>query len=250
MKILVIGGTKYFGIHMIEDLLGKGHEVTIATRGKTKDRFGDRVQRIIMDREKPESVKKALSGRKFDVVIDKIAYCSNDIKAVLDVISCDMYIHTSTGSVYYDIEKSVWSEKDFDPYKTPLVWCSSTDFHFGEIKRQAECALFQAYKDIPAIAVRLPLVMGKDDYTRRLYFYVEKILKSVPMHVDNPDSQISFIRSDEAGKFMPFLVDKDFTGPINASSNGTISIGEIIDYVEKKTEKKAILDENGAEAPL
>lgn len=198
MKILVIGGTKYFGIHMIEDLLGKGHEVTIATRGKTKDRFGDRVQRIIMDREKPESVKKALSGRKFDVVIDKIAYCSNDIKAVLDVISCDMYIHTSTGSVYYDIEKSVWSEKDFDPYKTPLVWCSSTDFHFGEIKRQAECALFQAYKDIPAIAVRLPLVMGKDDYTRRLYFYVEKILKSVPMHVDNPDSQISFIRSDEA----------------------------------------------------
>lgn len=250
MKILVIGGTKFFGIHMIEDLLEKGHEVTIATRGIAKDSFSDRVTRIIMDRENPESIKSALAGRHFDVVIDKIAYCSNDIKAVLDVVSCDKYIHTSTVSVYYDIDKFVWSEKDFDPYKTPLVWCSRTDFHFGEIKRQAECALFQAYKDIPAIAVRIPLVIGTDDYTKRLYFYVENILKSVPMHIDNPDSQISFIRSDEAGKFMAFLADKNFTGPINASSSGTITLRKIIEYVEKKTETKAILDENGVQAPF
>ena len=250
MKILVIGGTRFFGIHMIEDLLEKGHEVTIATRGKTKDSFGDRVKRVIMDREKPESIESALAGRHFDIVIDKIAYCSNDIKATLDVVSCDKYIHTSTVSVYYDIDKFVWSEKEFDPHKTPLVWCSRIDFHYGEIKRQAECALFQAYKGIPAIAVRIPLVIGKDDYTKRLYSYVEDILKQVPMNIDDLDSKMSFIRSDEAGKFMAFLVDKDFTGPINASSNGTITLREIIDYVEKKTETKAILDENGVEAPF
>ena len=34
MKILVIGGTRYFGIHMVNKLLEQGHEVTIATRGK------------------------------------------------------------------------------------------------------------------------------------------------------------------------------------------------------------------------
>lgn len=39
MKILVIGGTKFFGIHMIEALLDQGHEVSIATRGLTKDNF-------------------------------------------------------------------------------------------------------------------------------------------------------------------------------------------------------------------
>ena len=31
MKILVIGGTRYFGIHMVNKLLEQGHEVTIAT---------------------------------------------------------------------------------------------------------------------------------------------------------------------------------------------------------------------------
>ena len=37
MKILVIGGTRYFGIHMVHKLLEQGHEVTIATRGKTPE---------------------------------------------------------------------------------------------------------------------------------------------------------------------------------------------------------------------
>lgn len=37
MKILVIGGTRYFCIHMVNKLLEQGHEVTIATRGKTPE---------------------------------------------------------------------------------------------------------------------------------------------------------------------------------------------------------------------
>ena len=32
MKILVVGGTRYFGIPMVNALLAQGHDVTIATR--------------------------------------------------------------------------------------------------------------------------------------------------------------------------------------------------------------------------
>ncbi len=60
---------------------------------------------------------------------------------------------------------------------------------------------------------------------------------------------MGYIRSDEAGKFMAFLVDKDITGAINGSSEGTISIKEIIVYVEKKTGTKAIIDKEGENAP-
>ena len=38
MKILVIGGTRYFGIHMVNKLLEQGHEVTIATHYHSKDK--------------------------------------------------------------------------------------------------------------------------------------------------------------------------------------------------------------------
>lgn len=37
MKILVFGGTRFFGKKLVERLVSEGHEVTIGTRGKTED---------------------------------------------------------------------------------------------------------------------------------------------------------------------------------------------------------------------
>ncbi len=48
---------------------------------------------------------------------------------------------------------------------------------------------------------------------------------------------------------MAFLANKEIEGAINGSSSGTISIREIIDYVEKKTGSKAIISEDGEDAP-
>lgn len=248
MKILVIGGTRFFGIHMVNELLANGHEVTIATRGTTSDNYGNRVKRIILERTNEESVKKALSGTHFDVIIDKIAYCSNDIRYVLDVVDCDKYIHMSSTSVY-NPKRINTIESDFDGFSKDFVWCERFAFPYEQIKRQAEYALWQKYSDRKWIVVRYPFAIGKDDYTKRLLFYVEHIMKSIPMNVDNLDYQMGFIRSDEAGKLIAFLVDKDITGAINGSSEGTISIKEILDYVEKKTGKRAIIDKDGDNAP-
>ena len=140
-------------------------------------------------------------------------------------------------------------ESDIDGDSKKLIWCDRTAFSYEEIKRQAERALWQEYSDRNWIAVRYPFVIGKDDYTKRLLYYVEHTMKSIPMNIDNLDSQMGYIRSDEAGKFMAFLVDKDVRGAINGSAEGTISIGEIIEYVEKKTGTKAIIDKAGEPAP-
>ena len=191
---------------------------------------------------------KTLSSSHYDVVIDKIAYCSNDIKYGMETVNCDKYIHMSSTAVYEPKHMNT-VESDFDGVSKELVWCDRTDFSYGEIKRQAECALWQKYRDRNWIAVRYPFVVGKDDYTKRLAFYVEHTMKSIPMDIDNLNSQMGFIRSDEAGKFMAFLVEQDIRGAINGSSEGTISIREIIEYVEKKTGTKAVVDKTGAKAP-
>ena len=248
MKILVIGGTRFFGIHMVEELLKAGHDITIATRGRASDSFGDRVKRIIIERTNEESIKSAFKEKHYDVVIDKIAYCSNDIKYVMDNISCDKYIYISSTSVY-EPKRMNTLETDFDGNSNDFVWCDRMAFPYEEIKRQAEYALWQKYTDKKWIAVRYPFAIGKDDYTKRLLFYVEHTMKSIPMNIDNLYYQMGYIRSDEAGKFIAFLVDKDVNGAINGSSKGTISIKEIIDYVEKKTGTKAIIDKEGDAAP-
>ena len=69
------------------------------------------------------------------------------------------------------------------------------------------------------------------------------------MKIDNVDAQMSFIRSDEAGKFLSFLVDKDFKGAVNGSSKGTVSIREVLDYLEKETGMSAVINDDGDPAP-
>ena len=248
MRILVLGGTRFFGIHTVEELIRQGHDVTIATRQTKQDKFGDAVKRIQVDRTDPASMKETFKGKKFDVVYDKIAYCSNDIKYAMEAIDCDKYIYMSSTSVY-EPKKLNTKEEDFDGVNRNFVWCGRFDFPYEEIKRQAECALWQEYSDKNWIAVRYPFAIGQDDYTERLMFYVRNTMQSVPMKIDNIDCQMSYIRSDEAGKFMAFLADKDVKGAINGSAHGTISLREIISYVEEKTGTKAILSDEGEEAP-
>ena len=248
MKILVLGGTRFFGIHMVKDLMDKGHDVTIATRGKTTDEFDDAVSRIIFERTDERSVREAIGSSHYDVIVDKIAYCSNDIKYVMDNADCDKYIYMSSTSVYKP-KRVDTKETDFDGLTPELIWCDRKAFPYDEIKRQAEYALWQQYSDKKWIAVRYPFAIGKDDYTKRLLFYVEHVIKGIPMKIDNLDCQMGFIRSDEAGKFLSFLCEQDFHGAINGSSSGTISVNKILRYIEKQTGKSPIITTDGDEAP-
>lgn len=248
MKILVLGGTRFFGVHMVNDLIEKGHEVTIATRGQTPDDFGDSVMRIRLDRTDEDSIKAMISDTHYDVIIDKIAYCSNDVRKLLDNADCDKYIYMSSTAVYDPLHVDT-VEDDFDGNGGELIWCDRPDFSYDVVKRHAEYALWQKYSDKKFVAVRYPFVIGKDDYTKRLYFYVEHVLKQMPMKVDNLDNQMSFIKSDEAGKFISFLVDKDFTGAVNGCSHGTVSVKTILDYIGKETGFSAVLSDDGDPAP-
>lgn len=74
---------------MVEELLAMGHDVTIATRGNAADSFGNKVKRIQVERTDAKSMKKTFAGKYYDVVVDKIAYCSNDIKYAMDALDFD-----------------------------------------------------------------------------------------------------------------------------------------------------------------
>lgn len=141
----MIGGTRFFGIPMIYRLLEEGHELTIATRGVTSDSFRDRVQRIKLDVYKESSVRKALTGKKYDVVIDKMGYGSLDVKNILDSVECSKFIHMSTAGVYYKLDHMDIKEEEFDGSKIRLKWCSRGDNTYDEVKRQAEAVLCQKY---------------------------------------------------------------------------------------------------------
>lgn len=247
MKVLVLGGTRYFGIHLVNSLLRRGHEVTIATRCRRKDSFGDKVERLKIERTDQGSLTAALADTRFDAACDNLAFCSDDVRILLDSVDCGRYVMTSSAAVYSDMRLDM-SETSFDPMSYRLRW--GTRMEYDEGKRQAECAAFQLYQGYRPAAVRFPYVIGEDDYTGRLCFYVENTIKGESMNIDNLEERMAFIRSDEAGDFLAWTSGQSFTGPVNAASKGTISLSEVISYVEEKTGKKAVFSKAGLDGPF
>ena len=248
MKVLVIGGTRFFGIPMINKLLQDGQEVTIATRSNHSDLFGSRVRYLQMDRCNPDTIQKALYRQHFDMIIDKIAYCSNDIRYLLDHASCEKYICMSSASVYDPLHIDTM-ESDYDPAQAKPVWGNRSDFSYNEGKRQMECAILQYLHLCDSAFIRYPFVIGPNDYTKRLAFYVEHVVNSIPMYIDHADSRLAFIQETEAGTFFAHLLLHPLSGAINGCSHGTVSIREILDYLEAKTGIKALLSQTGDPAP-
>ncbi|WP_237982822.1 NAD-dependent epimerase/dehydratase family protein [Bacillus thuringiensis] len=243
-KVLVLGGTRFFGKHLVEALLQDGHDVTIATRGITEDSFGSTVKRFIVDREDEKQLAERLEDKSYDIVYDNLCYSSNAAKIICEVLQgkTKKYIMTSSMAVY---EPAIGLlEENFNPYEYAITYGDRNDFNYSEGKRLAESVLFQQ-ATFPVVAVRFPVVIGENDYTKRLQFYVEHIVRQEPVAVTHVDGELSFIHEEAAGGFLAWCGTESIEGPINACSNGIVSTGEIIHFIEENTGIKALVQEVG-----
>ena len=239
MKILVLGGTRFFGQKLVENLLAQQHDVTIVTRGMSENPFGNQVTHIKVDRKETEKFKQALANKQFDIVYDNICYSPNEAKQLCEIFngSIKKLVFTSTLSTY-EANGKAHVEEDFDPYNYKIKMGDTHEFTYGEGKRLAE-AVFYEYATFPVVAVRFPIVMGEDDYTRRLHFHIERIINGEPIGFVNTDAEMSFIQATEAAEFLVWAGMNDIEGPINATANGVISLKELISLIEEKTKKRA-----------
>lgn len=237
---LILGGTQFFGKRLVHHLLADGWDVTIATRGKTPDSFGDSVQRLIIDREDRQSLESAFgqSSRSWDCVFDQTCYSPIEVQDVLHVLEGRIghYVFTSTMAVYeYGVNKQ---ETDYDPYTYPLKMQGRREYAgidgYREAKRQAEAVLFQT-GSISATAVRFPLVIGPDDYTGRFQFHVDRVKKGEPIGLGNREDRLGFITSEDASRFLQFAAEKRLAGPYNAGSPGSVSMQELIERIAAAT---------------
>lgn len=241
-RVLVLGGTQYFGKKLVEKLIDNGDEVTIATRGSKSDNFGEKVKRLVIDREKKETMEAAFENKEWDLVYDQSCFSPMEARDASEVLKGKVgrYIFTSTQAVYEF--GTLHAEGNFDPYTYQVTYKNRKEYPgyegYKEAKRASEAVFHQlGYFDV--VSVRFPIVVSEDDYTERLKFHVDKILAGQPIGIPNPELRYSFIHADEAASFLLGIGNSDFEGPINPGSAGDISLREMIGKIELLANKEA-----------
>ncbi|RAP74564.1 NAD-dependent epimerase/dehydratase family protein [Paenibacillus montanisoli] len=238
-QVLVLGGTRFFGKKLVELLLKAGDEVTIVTRGAHAHPFGDQVKHLKVDRTQVEELEAAIGDARYDVIYDNICYMPKEAEEAIKLFAgrVGKYIVTSTLSVYPFGEPRK-AEAHFDPQSYLIPKPYPHEINYGEGKRLVEAVFFQG-APFPVTAVRFPIVLGEDDYTRRLHFHVEHVQQGQPLGIPNAGAMMSFIDADDAASFLEWLGRSEATGPFNACSRGEISPGGIVELIEKATGRTA-----------
>lgn len=246
MKILILGGTRYFGKRLAKNLLFKGHHVTVLSRGNV-DPGLERVSRLTGDRTSLESLKKALGDTKFDVVVDNICMTAKDAEIAIEVFNGKVaqYIMTSTLSIYpFEANQR---ETDYDPRNYKPTPPQHPGEEYAEGKRAAE-QVFVTKAPFKVAILRIPVVVGEDDYTHRLAKQIQKVKDGKPTYFPNIQANFSFIRSEDAARSIQWLIEKNKEGIYNFASADAMPLRELMTMIENIVGKKATLLEEPSNA--
>jgi len=240
MKVLILGGTRFVGKRLVHLLADQGHSVTVGSRGRTAVSFPSNVARLTLDRASRDSLATALAHTEWDIVYDQLCFSAGDATTAVDVFAgkTGRYVMCSSAAVYTNPLDS--TEDAFDPAACSIRNDEPRSGSYAEGKRQAEAVLFQR-AGFPVSAARFPIILGPDDYTKRLRVQVQRIAQNEPVHIENPDAEISLISSAEAAAFLAWLSGISDTEPFNACSDGSISLRTIVRFIEETTGCSAIV---------
>lgn len=228
------------GKRLVARLIESGHHVTIATRGNVSDPFGDAVCRVHVDRFSTEAMRQQLGIGEWDLLFDQLCYSPDDAATICTLFAdrIGRCVMMSSQAVYdWGIERK---ELDFDPYNYPLRTGSRHDFNYSEGKRLAEAVLAQQ-APFPVAMVRIPVVLGEDDYTRRLHMLIESARNGTPIIVRNLEAAISLITSQEAATLLAHFVNDFHQGSMNGASDGSITVRELLRIIEQITNQTMML---------
>ncbi len=176
MKILILGGTKFIGRLITEQLIQHNDiSITLFNRGYTNNNLFHNLVTIYGDRN--TSDLKKLATQNWDVVIDTSCYFPHSMKWLLQILKGRMkrLIFISSIAVY---RKELYENQLLDE-NCQLLSCTpqqamDKNGSYGERKSEIERILLQ--NDwLDKIIIRPSIVFGKYDYSDRFYYWMYRI---------------------------------------------------------------------------
>lgn len=230
MKILIIGGTKFLGRHLVSAAQARGHEITLFNRGtKYTDDAPENVEQIHGDRS---TDLEKLAGQSWDAVVDTCGFLPQTVKMSAEFLrdAVKQYIFISSISAYANFR-----EKDFDE-SAPLAELTGEQRErvekidprgeltgpvlgemYGALKvlceREAEAAMPGR-----ALVVRSGLIVGEFDWTDRFSYWVMRTARGGEILAPgSPDRFVQFIDGRDLAWWIVKMAEENRNGIFNVT---------------------------------
>jgi 2'-hydroxyisoflavone reductase len=217
MRILVVGGTRFVGKHVVESALARGHEVTLLHRGRNGSELFPDAEHVLADRDGDLS---ALAGRYFDATVDVCAYFPRQVRSLAAALGdrAGHYLYVSSVSAYaepapYGFDETAPLAKLDDPDVDVI-----TNETYGGLKAVSEQVAIDIFGPSTLI-VRPTYVVGPDDYTWRFPWWVRRIAAGGDVLAPGPaDDPAQVIDGRDQGDWIVRLLEDGASGAFHSVS--------------------------------
>jgi nucleoside-diphosphate-sugar epimerase len=238
LSVLVMGGSRFMGLTVVEQLLAKGHAVTTFNRGTREASFSKPIKRLSGDRNDPEALKQ-LRAEPYDAIVDLSAYTTSQTQGLLDVCGdVQRLIHFSSGAVYFPSLEMPWKEDgELGPWK---LWGA-----YGQEKLASEILLQERRPtDCSTVAIRPPYVLGPRNYAPREEFVFNRLLDDEEILIPGDgNAVVQFVTATQAAEIAVSAMEQFEDGgfrAFNCADPGFVSLrgfvelaGQIVDRTPK-----------------
>ena len=216
LRILILGGTRFLGVHQVEYALERGHAVTLFNRGRTNPELFPNVEKLVGDRNDDLA---ALEGGEWDVVIDNSSSIPRWVRQSAQLLqgSARQYIFTSSISAFADFSTAGMDETaPVGTLEDPTIE-EITGETYGPLKALCEAEAERAFPGRATI-VRPGLIVGPRDNTDRFTYWPVRIGRGgeVMAPGDGTDP-VQFVDGRDLGAWMIRLAEEGHTGVYNAT---------------------------------
>jgi nucleoside-diphosphate-sugar epimerase len=209
MKVLILGGTRFVGRHVAQQLVDRGAQVTLLHRGVTGEGIPGTVS-VSGDRSQADGLA-ALGTQRFDAVVDMSAYFSEWTRTAAETLAGRVahYVFISSGAVYRPSAELPWSEGT--PFGPSPRWGQ-----YGHEKVASERILWEAHAEgtFAVTAFRFPFILGPANFADRESFVFGRLAAGRPILLPGGGTALNqFVYAEDVARAVVATLERpDTTG--------------------------------------
>lgn len=221
MRLLIIGGTRFLGRHLVAAAWARGDELTVFNRGQSMApaALPAGVRWLAGDRR---ASLEALAGGTWDAVVDTCGYLPGEVRslglALRDRVARCAFI--SSVSAYADARQPNAEDAalaQLPPQADASVVNGET---YGPLKAACEAEALAAWGAERCLLIRPGLIVGPHDPTGRFSWWPARLARAAEpvLAPGTPGDPVQCIDARDLASFVLSALDHSLSGPFNLVS--------------------------------